>query len=133
MSERSPASGVRFGAAGVPNIALSLDVPAELVDAIADAVVARLAEVAPASSPYLSVEEAAKYLRCPPSRIYDLHASGRVEALRDGRRLLFTRSALDAALEGDGMSGRQAVGSLARSGSGFPRSGERRENGAGRC
>jgi excisionase family DNA binding protein len=46
-----------------------------------------------------TVDEAAAYLRCKKQRIYDLHWQGRLPAKREGRRLLFTRRALDAQLE----------------------------------
>jgi excisionase family DNA binding protein len=71
----------------------------ELVDVLADRVAAQLAEVVGSpSSPWLTVEEAADRLRCPPSRIYDLKARGELVSHRDGRRLLFRREDLDAVL-----------------------------------
>ena len=47
---------------------------------------------------WLGVQGAARYLACPVSRIYDLVSLGRITPHRDGRRLLFRRSDLDAAL-----------------------------------
>jgi excisionase family DNA binding protein len=46
----------------------------------------------------LTVEEAATYLACAPKRIYELKAQGRIAHFRDGKRLLFRREDLDAAL-----------------------------------
>lgn len=48
---------------------------------------------------YLTVERAAEYLGCKPKRIYELIAQGRVRHYRIGRRILFRREDLDAALE----------------------------------
>jgi excisionase family DNA binding protein len=78
---------------------LSLGIPPELVDAIAERVAERMVERLPEqSSPYLLIEEAAEYLNCPVSRIRDLKDQGRLKHYRDGRRLLFRREDLDSAL-----------------------------------
>lgn len=76
---------------------LALTIPDELVDLIADRVVERLG--AP-PEPWLDVDAAAIHLACPKSRIYDLVAQERVECRRDGRRVLFRREWLDAAIGG---------------------------------
>ena len=75
--------------------ALRIDFPPELVEAIA----ARVAEMVETPSPYLDVDAAAEYLACGRKRIYQLVETGRVRPHRDGRRLLFTRADLDAALQ----------------------------------
>lgn len=83
---------------------LAFDVPEEVVEAIAQ----RVAEIVltqignTPSDPVLDVDEAAAYLRCKPQRIYDLKSLGRLEATKDGRRLLFRRSALDQYLKNEG-------------------------------
>lgn len=77
---------------------LSMEVPPELVDAIADRVVQRLANASRSlekSSEWLDVERAAQYLACEPRRIYDLKALGRLRYGKDGSRLLFRREWLD--------------------------------------
>lgn len=76
---------------------LRFDVPDELVDAIADRVAERLER--PAEG-WLDVDQAAAYIAAPRSRIYDWIAQERVECRRDGRRVLFRREWLDAALGG---------------------------------
>jgi excisionase family DNA binding protein len=84
-------------------IALGLQFPAELVDAIADAVATRLRShaIARPVSPYLDVDETAAYLRASKQRVYDLVHSGALTPRRDGRRLLFHRvDDLDAYLDG---------------------------------
>lgn len=101
MSLRETGHSGGFPASGNVAGALSLAVPHELVDAIADAVVERLAASTPADTPagYMNTENAAAYLDAPVSRIHDLVRDGRLHPLRDGRRLLFTREDLDAALD----------------------------------
>jgi excisionase family DNA binding protein len=78
---------------------LALGVPPELVDAIAGRVADLLTERLPEQpTPYMKIEEAAEYLACPISRIRDLKDQGRLRHYRDGKRLLFRREDLDAAL-----------------------------------
>ena len=48
---------------------------------------------------WLSTKEAAQYLACPISRVYDLVSPGRLQPSRDGVRLKFTTNQLDAYLE----------------------------------
>lgn len=48
---------------------------------------------------WLNSDQAANYLGCPRSRIHDLVQLRKLEPTRDGRRLLFRRSDLDACLE----------------------------------
>ena len=91
MSQRSPHPG-----------ALALGFPPALIDAIADAVAARLTDLTTTGSPYFTPDEAAAYLRCGRQRVYDLVHDGRLHPRRDGRRLLFHRDDLDAYLAGNG-------------------------------
>jgi len=80
----------------------TLAVPPELVDAIADAVAAKLAAnglTSSAASPYLDVTAAAGYLCASSQRVYDLVHAGRLIPRRDGRRLLFAKADLDAYLQ----------------------------------
>ena len=81
-----------------------------LVGELDDAALAALAErlaplladrLAPnGSPPWLDTKAAAEYLSCSPGRIHDLVQLGKLAPCRDGRRLLFKRSDLDAYLEG---------------------------------
>lgn len=81
---------------------LRLDVPPDLVEAIAE----RSAEIVlerqgtTESMPYMTVDEAAKYMRCRPKRIYDLTSQRRLPFIKDGSRTLLRRVDLDAYLEG---------------------------------
>jgi excisionase family DNA binding protein len=46
------------------------------------------------SEGFIRAEEAAAYLACPKSRVYDLVSTRRMPHHRDGSRLLFDRSEL---------------------------------------
>lgn len=79
---------------------LSLAVPDDLVEALAERVVDLLAERLPERpEPWLNVEGAADYLACKPDRVYDLKREGRLRFAKDGSRLVFRREWLDACLE----------------------------------
>jgi excisionase family DNA binding protein len=94
---------------------LALSVPSELVELIAE----RAAELVRqgvsredplghslsggwGAGPYLSVPEAAAYLRAKPQRIYDLLSAGRLNRYKDGRRVLVSRAELDTYLAAAG-------------------------------
>ena len=73
-------------------------------DSLADAVAARIKPAAPPTpteSTYLSVPEAAEFLRCRPQRVYDLLSRRRLARYRDGSRVLLSRSELERYLEAD--------------------------------
>ena len=62
--------------------------------------VARLRELADVGpEPWVGVAEAAAHLACKPQRIYDLVHQRAIPYRKDGSRLLFRLSELDAALE----------------------------------
>jgi excisionase family DNA binding protein len=81
---------------------LAIELPSAVVDEIVERVAAVVLErvQAPAVSPYLSVDEAADYLRCSRQRIYDLLSSRRLTKLKDGSRVLVRRDELDDHLSG---------------------------------
>jgi excisionase family DNA binding protein len=101
----------------------AVTIPPELLDAVAqraaDLVVERLRSTR-TESPYLSVAEAADYLRAKPQRIYDLLSSRRLTRFKDGSRVLLLREELDSYV-GEVARGRVAPplpsGSQSRSGS----------------
>jgi excisionase family DNA binding protein len=83
---------------------LALTLPSEVIDLIA-ARAAELvcAQVAPTAEPWIGVDEAAAHLACPKSRLYRLTSQAKggrrsnpLPFERDGARLLFRRSDLDA-------------------------------------
>lgn len=84
---------------------IALAVPAALIEAVAERVVELIEQraggaTAGATSPYLTVGEAAEYLRVAPQGVYDRVASGALVPCRDGRRLLFKPDDLRAYVEG---------------------------------
>jgi excisionase family DNA binding protein len=73
--------------------------PAETVGALAAVLARRLPAPAPPDpSPYLTVAEAAAYLRASRQRVYDLLSSRRLSRRKDGARVLISRAELDAYL-----------------------------------
>lgn len=77
-----------------------VEFPPDFAEELARRVAEQLAEVVAApAEPYLDVDQAAAYLACDKDRIYDLKALGRIHFVKDGRRLLFRREWLDAALK----------------------------------
>jgi excisionase family DNA binding protein len=82
---------------------LSIVLPEELVELVAERAAMLLADSRPAGpEPWLGVEEAASYLACSTSRIYTLVSARRIPYHKDGSRLLFRRSQLDAWVEAGG-------------------------------
>ena len=81
---------------------MTLQLPAELVEAIAQRVAEILAPrlEAPAASPYMSIGEAAEHARCLKQRIYDLRSAGVLTKYGDGSRALVLRAELDEYLAG---------------------------------
>jgi excisionase family DNA binding protein len=67
----------------------------EIAQKTAAAVLERLPQSGPAS-PYLSVAEAAEYLRAKPQRVHDLLSEGKLSRFKDGSRTLLLRSELEA-------------------------------------
>lgn len=59
-------------------------------------------ETARAASPYLSVPEAAAYLRCKRQRIDDLLSQGVLTRIKEGGRTLVARAEVEAHLRGEG-------------------------------
>ncbi len=80
----------------------------DLVPVIAEAVAQRVFEMGatesrlPSSTPWLSAEQAAHYLRCPVSRVRKLTMTDELPHHRDGRRVLYHRDELDAFIRGGG-------------------------------
>jgi excisionase family DNA binding protein len=58
--------------------------------------------LADAGSPYMTVPQAAAYIRKKPQRIYDLVSDGRLRRYKDGSTLLVRRDDLDAHLSNGG-------------------------------
>lgn len=85
----------------------ALILPPECIDAIADRVAALvLAGLKPdgsaSQSPYLTIPEAAEYLRCSRQRVDDLLSQRRLTRHKDGSRTLVSRAELDRYMGGSG-------------------------------
>ncbi len=78
-----------------PKPLVGVVITSELVDAmaarIANIVVSAIDGIATTETPYMTVAEAAEYLRCDPQRVYDLASNGRLPRYKDGRRTLHRR------------------------------------------
>jgi PTS system nitrogen regulatory IIA component len=75
------------------------EIPDELVDRLAKAVAARVGELLEerrAATEYMTVDEAAAYLRCSKTRVYRLAASGELPHYKLGSRSLFSQREIDA-------------------------------------
>ena len=89
---------------------LSIAVPPELEERIAEraaAIVLERLEQTNGASPYLSVAEAAEFLRAKRHRIDDLLSKGRLTRWKDGSRTLIRRDELEAYMRGE-PTGRRA-------------------------
>jgi excisionase family DNA binding protein len=87
-------------------VTLTLDgvaVPVELDDAALATIAASLPELHRSSAPlsrYMTIAEAAAYLRCSRQRVYDLLSQRRLQRYKDGARTLIERDELEAYLDG---------------------------------
>jgi excisionase family DNA binding protein len=111
MSDATSADTLRTGsqpsrsAAGADGpepsaLTIALTLTAEQLHVIADRVAGRLRPAPTAQvSPWLDTKGAAEHLACGVDRVHDLVALGKLDPRRDGRRLLFKRSDLDAYVE----------------------------------
>jgi excisionase family DNA binding protein len=79
--------------------AITVALSEEALSALAAAVQARLQPIASVGSPFLTVREAASYIRAKPQRVYELLSSGHLPRHKDGSRVLIRRSDLDAHLD----------------------------------
>jgi excisionase family DNA binding protein len=82
------------------NVRAKLDLNGAPVEVTLTLDAAALTEIAAyaVAPPYLSVAEAAVYLRCDRHRIYDLLSARRLTRFKDGTRTLVSRDELNAHL-----------------------------------
>lgn len=82
---------------------LELEIPAELVEAIAQRVAELVLDARPLElplsaagvSPWLTVAEAGAFLGCSRQRIYDMRCDGRLSSHKEGGRALVARAELE--------------------------------------
>jgi excisionase family DNA binding protein len=83
----------------IEGLTVTLVLPADVVAAIAAQMAAQV-QAEPASvGPYLTVAEAAEYLRAKPQRVYDLLSARRLTRHKEGSRTLLLRSELERHVE----------------------------------
>jgi excisionase family DNA binding protein len=78
---------------------LTVSLDSDQLDVIAERVAAILANGEADPSPWLTLKEAADYLRFPPSRLYKLTSAGAIPHRKHEGRVLFHRDELDAWLD----------------------------------
>ncbi len=81
---------------------MNFDLTDAELDRLAEKLAARLADkLGPSTepSPYLSVPEAAAFLRCSRQRVDDLLTARRLQRFKDGRRTLIRRDELQRYVE----------------------------------
>jgi excisionase family DNA binding protein len=81
---------------------VSIPLPAELLDVLVERTAARLRASAFVAEPWVGVDVAASHLACKRQRIYDLVSRRTIPHRKEGTRLLFKLSHLDAWIEGGG-------------------------------
>jgi excisionase family DNA binding protein len=81
---------------------LSIPLPDELLDLLVERTTARVRASAFIAEPWVGVDVAAAHLACKRQRIYDLVSRRTIPHRKDGSRLLFKLSHLDAWIEGGG-------------------------------
>ena len=83
---------------------ITLTVPDAIIEAVADRVAtivkSEIGTTTTTATPYMTVAEAAEYLRWSKERIYKLTAARAIPHIKHEGRLLFRRSDLDAWLDG---------------------------------
>jgi excisionase family DNA binding protein len=92
VTERTPA-----GASVRVEVALSDDDVRRIADRTA-ALLGSVGRGGAAASPYMTIDEAAVYLRCRRQRIDDLLSQRRLSRVKDGTRTLISRAELEAYL-----------------------------------
>jgi excisionase family DNA binding protein len=80
----------------------SIPLPDELLDLLVERTTARVRASAFIAEPWVGVDVAAAHLACKRQRIYDLVSRRTIPHPKDGSRLLFKLSHLDAWIEGGG-------------------------------
>jgi excisionase family DNA binding protein len=81
---------------------VSIPLPPDVIDLLVERTTASLRESAFAAEPWVGVDQAAAHLACKRQRIYDLVSRRTIPHRKEGSRLLFKLSHLDAWIEGGG-------------------------------
>jgi excisionase family DNA binding protein len=92
----SPAPNVKQPSGGVLAAALLADLDDDALEVLAARLSPWLGVPADTPEPWVDVKAAAAHLSCPVSRLYALVSARRIPHCKDGSRVLFRRSELDA-------------------------------------
>jgi excisionase family DNA binding protein len=77
-------------------VSIALELPEELLDAVAKRAAQIVLEQTSEPDEWLTSDQAAQYLKCGRRRIFNLVSDGRIPVHREGVRLMFLKSELDA-------------------------------------
>lgn len=103
MSAQRPAQSPAVPNGNQSNGGVAISLPSEFVEAVAVRVAELLADrQRVVAEPWIGVEEAAAHLACGRSRLYALTSANRIPHRKDGSRVLFRVSELDAWLSAGG-------------------------------
>jgi excisionase family DNA binding protein len=81
---------------------MTIALPQALIELVADRAAERLGARLPVVEPWVGVEQAAEHLACKRQRVYDLVSRRTIPHRKEGSRLLFKLSHLDAWVESGG-------------------------------
>jgi excisionase family DNA binding protein len=81
---------------------VTIALPDALLELVADRAAERLGARLPAVEPWVGIDQAAAHLACKRQRIYDLVSRRTIPHRKEGSRLLFKLSHLDAWIESGG-------------------------------
>jgi excisionase family DNA binding protein len=79
-----------------------IPLPAGILDLLVERTAARLGASVVVAEPWVGIDAAAAHLACKRQRIYDLVSRRTIPHRKEGSRLLFMLSHLDAWIEGGG-------------------------------
>jgi len=91
LRSRGDAFGLRSNCTASRELHRALD---QIYDQLLEEIRSAVEQDEHSTAPYLSVPEAAEYLRAKPQRVYDLLSSGRLARHKDGSRVLISRAEL---------------------------------------
>jgi excisionase family DNA binding protein len=76
-------------------VSIALELPEELLEAVAKRAAEIVLGQAPEPDEWLTSDQAAQYLKCGRRRIFNLVSEKRIPVHREGVRLMFLKSELD--------------------------------------
>jgi excisionase family DNA binding protein len=99
MTDAEPALTITLSDGAIARLASRLADSPDFLDALADRVAERLGLATGPESRYLTIPEAAEYLRCKRQRVYDLLSARTLSRYKDGSRTLLSRAEVEEYVE----------------------------------